>query len=274
MDCHARHSINEQGLLFFKYDGEDHAWRCWRQYPCAILAADMGSDGICAMNALARKWDANFEYWPDIGHGCNCDVDVSLVHVGLKPFWVCMCVSWNMPFGKLKDTQENMHQLAEALDFLYNNRTPETTPLFQDRLPGIVACMRRNKVQLSGDQTLEQEVWDKLRERVFHSNDRMRANFGRLCATLHTAAKKSPWWEVHEFERLWLAYSCDMLASKQVLKNIPMKLGDGELVKEEGSSTSASVVTFHDRTEMKMCQNAIVSSAVLLRNSNHQRLVN
>ena len=41
---------------------------------------------------------------PDPAHGANRDMILSLRHGGLFALWLCMLISWNLPFGPNKDS--------------------------------------------------------------------------------------------------------------------------------------------------------------------------
>ena len=145
-----------------------------------VIALDYGPDGVNGINALLRHWDANLELWGDRGHNNNCDFDLLLSNTGKKAFWLCMLVSWNLPFGPLKDCHENMHKLNETLDAIYSTRRPHNTPLFLARFDGIKRCYNRMGIMYDGDDSIENQLWRQLKKRVYRTNDGKRADFARL----------------------------------------------------------------------------------------------
>lgn len=102
VDCQLRFSFNPLGLKFLKPDDTLECWKDWRRHPFGVFAMDLGSDGVCAINAMIRHWLLNAELWGDRAHGNNCDFELLLSRRGKKAFWLCMLVVWNLPFGPLK----------------------------------------------------------------------------------------------------------------------------------------------------------------------------
>ena len=92
-------------------------------------------------------------------------------------------------------------------------------------MPDLARCLRRDKVDLSGDGEQADVVWAKLAERSFAFREGVRANTARFLSIIHTARSKTPWWEVHEFERLWLAIECDYLGHAPTQNKIKNEAG-------------------------------------------------
>ena len=102
VDCQVRHVFNDRGLKLLCFNASLAEWQNWRTYPYCLFSQDLGSDGVCGYQAFTRYSDGSGELWGDSGHGCDCDFDLTLSRRGLKPFWLCMIVSWNLPFGPSK----------------------------------------------------------------------------------------------------------------------------------------------------------------------------
>ena len=89
------------GLKHLRPIPEDPVWdpKNWRQWPHLSIAMDLGSDGLCAVMAAMYKYGLNVSMRPDPSHNGCCDFDEALRVCGIKGFWLCMVISWNLPYG-------------------------------------------------------------------------------------------------------------------------------------------------------------------------------
>ena len=46
LDCQLRFTLNGVGLKHVCYDSQTSMWQCWRRYPYAVFAQDLGPDGV------------------------------------------------------------------------------------------------------------------------------------------------------------------------------------------------------------------------------------
>ena len=187
------------GLSKLIPDKKSGAWKSWKTWPYLSIAADLGSDGLAGIQALQYLWSANCDLWPDVPHGCNRDLELILKDQ------LCMIMSWNLPFGPRREYQR-CHALSEAVQDLYLNKSMHEVPLFMAKVEGIVQCFKRNGFRLDGDDPEEQQAWELMAKRPWQAMRASRITMGRFCASLHGCKTQQPWWEVHEFERLYLAW--------------------------------------------------------------------
>ena len=275
VDTQLIHSFNTSGLQFFQYDSKLLAWRGseWRTWPYASFSMDHGPDGICGYNSLENKWYLNVALEGEVAHGCNCDFDGALIHRKMKSFWLCMLMKWNLVFGPGRDQNsgERYHELSECLDKLYKTRCPDNTPLFQDRLVGLVECLKRNGHQLNNGDGLDLQVWAMLADRPFNLKEGFKANCNRFCGTIHVAMKKVPYWEIDEFEVTYLALEQGMLSTATAFKKLTLKVGAADTAAEGGAPTGGAL-TCEDKMSMSACHNAVVHSVVMMDNGNNYRI--
>jgi hypothetical protein len=248
-------------------DWADTNWRNW--FYCAV-AMDLGPDGVCATNAAEYKWHLNLDRLGDIAHGCNCDHPLVLKKMKQYNFWLCMAISWNLVFGPDKN-HERKHQLGGALRALYKKSTAETTPLFMARASGIIECLKRNGHAFNSDTAEHAQAWAILSKRPFAVAEGERCTFSRFCASISACEKRTPWWEVEAFERLYLALETGVLKGGAVQK-LAVFPGGAEAGSEAGHSTSSAAINLEDRTSMRCCANAVAHSAVMLEQPQNQRV--
>lgn len=132
LDNQIRSCAAKSGLKYFKKEGGDGAclWESPFSWPYLAVSQDLGSDGNCGYHAMERHWRLNCDQWNDQSHGCACDWDQMLRHMGIKSFWVLMVVSYNMPHGPRKGDDLRLHQLKDCLESLYETDDPNEVPLF------------------------------------------------------------------------------------------------------------------------------------------------
>ena len=65
---------------------------------------DLGAAGLSGYFAAEQFFGLNCDNIPDAAQGANRDMIWSLKHAGLFGFWLCMLISWNLPFGPNKDS--------------------------------------------------------------------------------------------------------------------------------------------------------------------------
>ena len=92
-------STPHPGLRFLVYDEESPAWADWRSWPTLTVAMDLGSEGVCAYNAMSYHFDMCCWMYPDPSHAAQRSFDQGLKTVGLWDLWLCLMVTWNLEYG-------------------------------------------------------------------------------------------------------------------------------------------------------------------------------
>mmetsp|Transcript_110224 Transcript_110224/g.351305 ORF Transcript_110224/g.351305 Transcript_110224/m.351305 type:complete len:577 (+) Transcript_110224:1936-3666(+) len=184
----------------------------------------------------------------------------------LCPFWLCMVIVWNLPYGPHKEHQR-FHQLAEATKDLYDRFKPSEVLLFLAKAKGIIDCYSRNGHEFHGESSEEEQVWQLMKTRLFAPSGGSRVSLSRFCGSIHAAGLQVPWWEVQEFERMYVALECDMLSSKATAQKFTVKPAvDGENG-EGGASTNPQRFTLEDKQNMMGAESAVVHSCLMLEKS-------
>lgn len=251
------------GLSLLVPDERDPRWSCWRSWPYCAFAADLGSDGVCAIKSLEYRWKANCDLWPDVAHACNRDLEAALRGQKLYAFWLCMVLVWNMPYGPWREHQR-LHQLSEALQDLYSNQSIAETPLFTAKSAGIIRCLKRQGYTFEPDSPEEDQAWQMMATRPWAGDRGCRISLSRFCGSIHACQRQVPWWEVQEFERTYLALESDLLTPKAVAERCELKHGSGDQAVTGESSTNPQRFSFEDRFQAKAIENAVVHSVLML----------
>jgi hypothetical protein len=156
LDTQLRTSTVVSGLGYFGPNDALPSWADWRSWPGLGIAQDQGSDGVSGFWALSYHFGLNVWQWPDASHGVNRDIDLSLKHCHLFGFWLCMLISWNLPFGPDKDDMRYC-QLRAAMQAYFKHNTPRTAVLFQELAPLIIQEHEQSGVAYPGIEDVDVE---------------------------------------------------------------------------------------------------------------------
>ena len=179
-----------------------------------------------------------------------------------------MGISWNLPFS-YHGEHIRKHEQSECLESLYATRAPSDVPLFQSRAAGIEKWFRRNGYDYPLDRNPMDVSWDYLKARPYTVKAEDKFSYARFLGSLKAAQTYTPWWEVDEFERTYLALETDSLGKSKKTK---IKESVAETAEEKGAPTGPGVATVQDRLELNACSSAVAHSALMLGKSEHQRI--
>ena len=98
-DNQIRQSTPLPGLIYFKPDPTLARWSNWRSWPHLGIGHDLGSDCLCASQALERKYKLCVTKCNDFDHAAQRTLLDSLKSAGCYDFFLLMVVSWNLPNG-------------------------------------------------------------------------------------------------------------------------------------------------------------------------------
>ena len=222
MDKQLQVSGGVNGLQHFISHGNTQMWKDsnWRLWRHLTISMDLGSDGVAAMHALMYGLLICLWLMPDPSHGCNRDVDLTICHLGLKPFWLPMMVCWHLLFGPDKD-HYRFHQLKESHQWIFQKKCkgPRDNVMFMHDLHNIIEDLKKlgHTFDHSGD--IAHQAWDICKERDFGEKVRQRCNLNSFCGSISKAAEQLAPWHIHKWERTTLCLELDMM-SKKALKDV------------------------------------------------------
>lgn len=98
-DNQIRMSTPLPGLIYYKPDPSLARWSNWRSWPHLGISHDLGSDCLCASQALERKYKLCVTKCNDFDHATQRTLLDSLKSSGCHNFFLLMVVSWNLPNG-------------------------------------------------------------------------------------------------------------------------------------------------------------------------------
>ena len=164
-----------RGLGYYKPDREQWVWQNWRTWPHYNFSCDLGSDGLCEMNAGLRKFMLNVTLWPDADHGCQRSTVETLQSAQLFDFLILMMVTFNLPHGP-DNNDVRWNQILGVEDALAQRHNARSCVLFQAHVVDMINELRETGTELPGEKDADLEVWDLwLRRR------RLRNKGGLLC---------------------------------------------------------------------------------------------
>lgn len=169
IDAQLRQCTHLGGLGHF-VPGDGPAWANWRDWPHITICCDLGSDGLSAYMALERKWKVSCDLLGDMSHSANRDVINSLKSCSLFSFWLCMLISWNVPFGPHRD-DIRYEELRSMLRDTLSSTTPATNVLFGTMVGRLAECYRQLGHTFAEDRPLDLQVWEKLHERMWFTKE-------------------------------------------------------------------------------------------------------
>ena len=259
------------GLSHLIPSDANSVWEHWSQWPHAALSIDLGSDGLAGAMALQYHWKANIHLRPDPSHGGTCDFDLALGAAEVKGLWLCLVLSWNLPFGVHAD-ETRAHQLKEVMQSVFEKHEQPNMPLFVSMISKLELCYRN--LGHSFDQAgLEEAIWTLLASRPWYQKLGRKCSMARFHSALHTAKEKVPYWWIDCFERTCTSLETDNLKGKALLSKIATCAGRAEQSKEGGTSTNTATITMEDRATMfGACGNALAVSTWILSDPHNERL--
>lgn len=248
VDLQLRTSTVVSGLAHFLPNDRLPIWSDWRTWPGLGISKDQGSDGEASFWALSYHFGLNVWQWPDFSHGVNRDIDLTLKHCNLFGFWLCMLISWNLPFGPDRDDLRYC-QIRAAMTAYFKHNTSRSAVLFQEMAPMIIQEHEQAGIAYPGDGPVDELCWKFLSSRQHFAKVGRRTNLNRFCGSLETAEFNLPHWTTDLMERTYVALEQDMLKGKAFLNHFKLKAGLAETVTEEGGPTSSKRLTMEDSRE-------------------------
>lgn len=253
-------------------EGSDVFNSGWRQWPFASVALDLGSDGVSAMSAAEYKLSLNLAKRPDPSHGGTCDFDAALKCAQMKGFWVCMVISWNLPFG-VDGEETRAAMLRDSMKDCFEKHSAHNMPLFMSMCSKLAEMFRSEGHVFEDDEPIEVQVWELMRRRGFYKAMGRKCNLARFHGGLSAAMRNVNCWWADAFERVFTALEMDFLCGRAFLEKIKAQVGPTEATTEGGQSTSSKRITMDDRSILGSCKNAVAVSVWLLSNPNNERLI-
>lgn len=268
VDSQLRRSTPCNGLKEFQRQSGDNRWTSWRTWPHLTICMDLGSDGLSGFMGCERRFHLNLDLAGDPNHHSNRDVINSLKSSKLFSFWLCMLISWNVPFGPNKDDLR-FDELRATLRGVLAQPYQENV-LFMAMANRLGDAFSRNGHVFSASEPLEPQIWEKLKEREWFVREGYRGNLCRFLALIACPRRHVSWWEVDEFERVACALDQNYLARNAFMQKVQLRISSAE-AQAEGSTDSAKV-NLEDRTLRNSCQNSIALSVLLLVDPSNRRL--
>lgn len=271
LDNQLKVSTCHNGLDFFCWAEGEERWGSWREWPGLGVALDMGSDGVAGYSALARHFDCNIWMWPDPSHMCQRTMEAVLKETKLFEFWCLLLITFNLEHGPHRD-QGRRNQLRDGLAKLFETRSPEQCPLFEQMSPEMAQDLEEAGIlQFSGEESREATLWEWLKSRSRHGPMGRRVSMCRFGGMQHAAMSQRPYWTVNLFERTLLALEQDMLRGKKFEAKLTLKAKHVEGA--SGSTTNPTHLQLDDRALRGCCENAVVVSILTLDDADHRRVV-
>lgn len=268
LDSQLQVSTPCNGVQEFEPRSSDNRWASWRTWPHLTVACDLGADGLSGYMGCERKFLLNIDLSGDPNHHSNRDVINSLKSTNLFSFWLCMLISWNVPFGPNRDDMR-FDELRRTLRGVISKPYQENL-IFLSMVRRLAECFVRNGHVFSASEPLEPQVWAKLEERKWFVKEGYRGNLCRFLALIACPRRHVSWWEVDEFERVSCALEQNYMTGAAFMQKVQLRI-DKQEANAEGS-TDSSKVNLEDRTLRSSCQNSIALSVLLLIDSNNRRL--
>lgn len=220
-------------------------------------------------------FNSNLQKKPDPSHAGTRDFYLAPGSAQLKGFWMCMVISWNLPFGL--DAEENRNaQLRSCMASCFKehkpHHKPHEVPLFLSLCPKLYEMFERRGVQFDGDLNIEQQVWDAMIQRQAFKTRGRKCNMARFHSALSTGVALVPNWWADSFERTYTGIEFDCVATKNFAEKLKARPTADETDPEAGPSTSSSRLNFEKKTLLGSCKNAIGVSVWMLNNVNNERI--
>ncbi|CAK0876142.1 unnamed protein product, partial [Prorocentrum cordatum] len=259
-----------EGLKDFRIEDTTRDWVNWR---CLSVSLDLGSDGVCATNALTyfEELKINMLRFPDPSHGANRSIDHAINKTQLRGMWMLMMISFSLPHGPDQDDLRHL-QLREAMTYCFNRLSPSTCPLFMELAPYMIQDLNRVGDRLPGVDSPEVELWEYLKKRVWVSSPGERCNTNRFMSSVSAAKLNVPYWHIDLLERLFLCLEMDFVRGKKFLEHmVKVKTGKQEEL-GEGAPTAANAITLEAKTLRGCAANAVAISALMLSDPMNRKI--
>ncbi len=183
------------------------------------------------MNALVHHFGLNVWQWPDSSHGCNRDFMLALQGCSLKKFWLCMVVSFKVPFGPDRDDYR-YHQIRSTVKAYFRSHDITTAYLFQQMCPAILEEHHKAGITYPGEMSAEQECWDMLSSRSHFAKVGRRVNLNRFLGSVEAAEFNLGYWTTDLFERTLVCLEMGFLKGAKFMHKFGLVAGDSEEVPE------------------------------------------
>jgi hypothetical protein len=141
-DAQIRACTVYKGWQHFLFEKADIKWANPWKWPQIITPTDLGSDNVCALNALLYLYDANLWPIPDWSHMSKCAWEAGIKAAGLWDLIILALIVSNLEYGPYDD-ESRRGTLAAATGWHYENRSPRTCPLFREHSVAMLADSRK-----------------------------------------------------------------------------------------------------------------------------------
>lgn len=183
------------GLRFFQPAEDEERWRNWRTWPFWVIGVDLGSDGVSGLHVGQYKFSLCLEGLSGPSHGAARDVDGAIKAVGLFPLALLMVVSFNLPFGPMREDFRYV-QLKAHMANCFQRNGPGTSPLYQSLSAPLAEACKAMGYQFSNDRPLDDQVWELLSQRAHFVRQGRRCTMCRFQALTTTMGDRLPWWAI------------------------------------------------------------------------------
>lgn len=163
LDNQLRVATLSGGLKHFREDKRP-CWQHWAQWPHISFGLDLGSDGLCAVQGLLRKFLINGTMYPDFSHLYHRAQIGAFQDAQIYRLWLLLMVSWNLVHGKDLD-DSRYQQLQTAMKKHFTDSDHNSSVLFNQYLPGIAAELEAEGFTWTSRAKMPEEVWSALKDK-------------------------------------------------------------------------------------------------------------
>jgi hypothetical protein len=149
------------GLAAFQVPEEEASRKNPRLWPCLQVSPDQGSDGLCALNCLARAKGVNVDVAFDPSHGCHRDVIAIIKQADLWQHELLIMLSWNARHGPWM-SKARAEQVTSCMKEFFALMTPDSCELFQAMLRPMLRD--RCEEDCITDADINEKTWTRLME--------------------------------------------------------------------------------------------------------------
>ena len=154
-------------------------------------------------------------------HANNCDLNGMMGAMKMVGAQLLNIVAWNVPFGPRQGERLRQHQMRACLTKLFADNIPAVVPLFGRHAGGILSCLARMDVCLSGVDDPEVEAWNWMSERAkLQPVTTRRTHMSRFSSAPHSLITHADAWDICEFETTYCCLEMDMLGSTKLAKRL------------------------------------------------------
>ena len=264
------------GLCWIVPDFKSVAWSPsrWKSWPQLSVCMDQGGEQLAGHFALRYKPSllANTMEWYDFWHGVMNDVQDCYRNLGLHSLMLLLLVTMNVAHGSDKDEDNRYWQLLDALRFLFETFTPESSLLFQARATEIMSELACH-VSVDDSEHHVSAVWCHLREALANRRKGHRTRLCEFGAWVSKADALTRTWATTSFEYEFLCIEADYMQGKKFLEKV--RVSQTILDADAGAGPTGTHTAALDVKILRGCsRNAVAIAYATLSAQGHRRLVN